>query len=81
MIITLLLSSIINNAATTLVMAPMAIASATKLQVNPDAFFMAVAIGASCRFSRRLDSSRTLSSSVQEVTSLVTTGGWGCRWR
>lgn len=50
MIITLLLSSIINNAATALVMAPMAIASAIELQVNPDAFLMAVAIGASCAF-------------------------------
>ena len=50
MIITMLLSSIINNAATALVMAPMAVASATTLQVNPDAFLMSIAIGASCAF-------------------------------
>lgn len=50
MITTLLLSSIINNAATALVMAPIAITSATELQVNPDAFLMAVAISASCAF-------------------------------
>jgi di/tricarboxylate transporter len=40
----------LNNAATVLVMAPIAASFAGKLGYNPDAFLMAVAIGAACDF-------------------------------
>jgi di/tricarboxylate transporter len=40
----------LNNAATVLVMAPIAAAFATQLGYRPDAFLMAVAIGAGCDF-------------------------------
>ncbi len=50
MILTMTLSDIMNNAATAVVMAPLAWALAQQLGVNPDAFLMSVAIGASCAF-------------------------------
>ena len=50
LIITMLLSSVVNNAATALIMAPIAVATAQTMQVNIDAYLMAVAIGASCAF-------------------------------
>lgn len=40
----------LNNAATVLVMAPIAASLASKLSYNPDPFLMAVAIGAACDF-------------------------------
>jgi di/tricarboxylate transporter len=40
----------LNNAATVLVMAPIAATFAEKLGFRPDAFLMAVAIGAGCDF-------------------------------
>jgi di/tricarboxylate transporter len=40
----------LNNAATVLVMAPIAASFAHRLGYNPDAFLMAVAIGAACDF-------------------------------
>lgn len=40
----------LNNAATVLIMAPIAAAIANTLEVNPDAYLMAVAIGAACDF-------------------------------
>ena len=40
----------LNNAATVLVMAPIAASFAGKLGYNPDAFLMAVAVGAACDF-------------------------------
>ena len=40
----------LNNAATVLVMAPIAATFATDLQMRPDAFLMAVAVGAGCDF-------------------------------
>jgi di/tricarboxylate transporter len=39
-----------NNAATAAVMCPIAISAAYQLEVSPDAFLMAVAVGASCAF-------------------------------
>ncbi|RUO35553.1 SLC13 family permease [Aliidiomarina shirensis] len=50
LIITTLLSSVMNNAATAAVMCPVAISIANQLNVNPDAFLMAIAVGASCAF-------------------------------
>jgi di/tricarboxylate transporter len=48
--ITMALTSVINNAATAVVMAPIAASVAAQLGANPDAFLMAVAIGASSAF-------------------------------
>jgi di/tricarboxylate transporter len=50
LIVTMTLSDVINNAATAVVMAPIAVTIAQQLGVNPDAFLMAVAIGASSAF-------------------------------
>ncbi len=50
LIVTMFLSDLMNNAATAAVMCPVAIGAAAALGVNPDAFLMAVAIGASCAF-------------------------------
>lgn len=50
MITTILLSSLMNNAATAAVLAPLAVGIAATFGVNPDSFLMAVAIGASCAF-------------------------------
>ena len=50
LVVTMLLSDVINNAATALVMAPLGIAMARALEVSADPFLMAVAVGASCAF-------------------------------
>jgi di/tricarboxylate transporter len=50
LIVTMTLSDFMNNAATAAVMCPIALSIAQQLGVNPDAFLMAVAIGASCAF-------------------------------
>ena len=50
LVVTMFLSDVINNAATAVVMAPLAFGIATGLGVSADPFFMAVAVGASCAF-------------------------------
>ncbi|WP_323845552.1 SLC13 family permease [Microbulbifer magnicolonia] len=50
LIITMTLSDFMNNAATAAVMCSIALSTAGQLDVNPDSFLMAVAIGASCAF-------------------------------
>lgn len=50
MVITMTLSDIMNNAATAVVMAPIAISLAQALNVNADPFLMGVAVSASCSF-------------------------------
>jgi di/tricarboxylate transporter len=50
LILTMTLSDVMNNAATAVVMAPISVGIAQGLGSNPDAFLMAVAIGASCAF-------------------------------
>jgi di/tricarboxylate transporter len=49
-IVTMTLSDVINNAATAVVMAPIAVVLAEQLGVSPDPFLMGVAVGASCAF-------------------------------
>lgn len=50
LILTMTLSDLLNNAATAVIMAPLALAIADRTAGNPDAFLMAVAVGASCAF-------------------------------
>jgi di/tricarboxylate transporter len=50
LIVTMLLSNVINNAAATVLVAPIGVAMATGLGVSLDPFLMAVAVGASCAF-------------------------------
>lgn len=50
LVVTMGVSDLINNNATAVLMAPIAITLADRLQVNADAFLMTVAIGASCAF-------------------------------
>jgi di/tricarboxylate transporter len=50
LIVTMTLSDVMNNAATTVVMAPVSVSIAGQLGLNVDSFLMAVAVGASCAF-------------------------------
>jgi len=50
MIVTMTLSDVLNNTATTIVAAPVGIQMAQSLDVSPDPFLMAVAVAASCAF-------------------------------
>lgn len=50
MVITMTLSDVINNAATAVVMGPIAVGVASQIDASPDPFLMAVAIGASSAF-------------------------------
>ncbi len=50
MVVTMTLSDILNNAATAVVMAPIGVGIAERLDASPDPFLMAVAVGASCAF-------------------------------
>lgn len=50
MALTMTLSDVLNNTATALVAAPIAVEVAGKLGANPDPFLMAVAVAASCAF-------------------------------
>ncbi len=50
MVVTMTLSDVMNNTATAVIAAPIAVEIATKLNVNPDPFLMAVAVAASCAF-------------------------------
>jgi di/tricarboxylate transporter len=50
LVLTMWLSDILNNAATVVIVAPVAYRMAEALGANPDTYFMAVAIGASCAF-------------------------------
>jgi hypothetical protein len=50
MVVTMTLSDILNNTATAIVAAPVAITMADRLSVNPDPFLMAVAVAASAAF-------------------------------
>ena len=47
---TMAITPVLNNPATVVIMAPIAISIAERMAVAPDAFLMAVAIGASCDF-------------------------------
>ena len=50
LIVSMTLSDVMNNVATAVVMAPVAVSIAGQLGVNLDPFLMAVAVGASCAF-------------------------------
>jgi di/tricarboxylate transporter len=50
MVITMTLSDVMNNTATAVIAAPVAVDIAARLNVNPDPFLMAVAVAASCAF-------------------------------
>ncbi len=50
MIVTMTLSDVMNNTATAIIAAPIAVDIADRLQVNPDPFLMTVAVAASCAF-------------------------------
>lgn len=50
LVVTMLFTDLMNNAATAAVMCPIAIGTAGQLDANPDTFLMAVAVGASCAF-------------------------------
>ncbi|MDG1859031.1 MAG: SLC13 family permease [Emcibacteraceae bacterium] len=49
-IVTMTLSDLMNNVATAVMMAPIAVSMANSLGANPDSFLMAVAVSSSCAF-------------------------------
>jgi len=49
-IVTMTLSDVMNNTATAVIAAPIAVEIAARLNVSPDPFLMGVAVGASCAF-------------------------------
>ena len=49
-IVTMTLSDVMNNTATAVIAAPIAVEIAARLNVNPDPFLMGVAVAASCAF-------------------------------
>lgn len=49
-VVTMTLSDVMNNTATAVIAAPIALEIATRLEVNPDPFLMGVAVAASCAF-------------------------------
>jgi len=49
-VVSMALSNVVNNAATAVLMAPIAIDLAIRLSASPDPFLMAVAVGSSCAF-------------------------------
>ncbi len=50
MVVTMTLSDVLNNTATAVIAAPIAVDIANRLSVSPDPFLMAVAVAASCAF-------------------------------
>ena len=50
LVVTMTLSDFLNNVATTLIAAPIALSIAASTGTNPDAYLMTVAVGASCAF-------------------------------
>lgn len=50
LVVTMTVSDVLNNAATAVIMAPISLILADRMAANPDAFLMAVAVGASCAF-------------------------------
>jgi di/tricarboxylate transporter len=50
LLLTMMITPVLNNAATVVIMAPIVLSMATTLAIAPDAFLMAVAIGASSNF-------------------------------
>ncbi|MCC7183539.1 MAG: anion permease [Rhodocyclaceae bacterium] len=69
LVTTMLLSDVMNNAATAAVLCPIALGIAATLGVNPDSFLMAVAIGASCAFLTPIGH--------QNNTLILGSGGFG----
>jgi len=49
-VVTMTLSDVMNNTATAVIAAPIAVEIAARLDVNPDSFLMGVAVAASCAF-------------------------------
>jgi di/tricarboxylate transporter len=49
-IVTMTLSDVMNNTATAVIAAPIAVEIAERLDANPDSFLMGVAVAASCAF-------------------------------
>ncbi|MFD0390433.1 SLC13 family permease [Tistrella bauzanensis] len=81
LVVTMTMSDILNNAATAVIMAPISIAVAQGLQVSPDPFLMAVAIGASSSFLTP-SGIRTMPWSWAPAAIIsATTGAWDCRWK
>ena len=50
LVVAMAVTPFLNNAATVLMMAPIAAGLAANLKLNPDPFLMAVAVGAACDF-------------------------------
>ena len=81
LILTMMLSDVLNNAATAVVMAPFGWTLAQHLGVNPDPFLMAVAIGASCAFLTPIGHQNNLLVMGPGGYRFGIIGGWDCLWK
>ena len=78
-IVTMTLSDVMNNTATAVIAAPIAVEIATRLDVNPDPFLMGVAVAASCAFLTPIGHKNNTLIMGPVVISSATTGVWDCR--
>ncbi|MGE0416772.1 MAG: SLC13 family permease [Acetobacteraceae bacterium] len=69
MVLTMLLSSVLNNVATIVIVGPLAISIANSSHVNPDTFLMGAAVATSCAFMSPL--------SHKNNTLIMGPGGYG----
>lgn len=74
------LSDLLNNAATALIMAPIAIKIAQSAHLNVDSFLMAVAIGASCSFLTPIAHQNNTMVMCQEDTDFLIIFVWDYHW-
>jgi di/tricarboxylate transporter len=81
LVITMVVSDVVNNAATALLMAPIALSTAERLGASPDAFLMAVAIGASCAFLTPVGHQSNILILGPGGYQFPITGAWACRWK
>ncbi len=79
LLVAMVLSDVMNNAATAVLMAPLAFGVATRIGVSPDPLLMAVAVGSSCAFLTPIGHQSNVLVMVPRATVSAITGGWGCR--
>jgi len=81
MVAAMAVTPFLNNAATVLVMAPIAASFAKTLGYSPDPFLMAIAIGAACDFLTPVGHQCNTLVMAPAATGSATTGGSACRSR
>jgi di/tricarboxylate transporter len=81
LVITMFLSDILNNAATVVIVAPVAFRLAEAIGANPDTVFMAVAIGGSCAFLTPIGHQNNTIVMGRAAMPLAITHVLACHWK